>query len=122
MDGLKATFSDDAEVWPGTAARELLARMQAHVEALNAVRAAEARRRECVLRERTIERSLDPIYKRLEGVIRSTYGENVRILARFGLSPAKTPGPKTVEAKKEMVVNAAATRAARGTKGKRRRR
>jgi hypothetical protein len=119
--GMKSTFAPGEELWAGGTTSDLVKRMQAHIDAIDALSHAEAVRAEAVIAERAIERGLRELYTRLERWIRNKYGENPRLLARFGMSPSRTPGPKTVAAKKQMVEKAAATRTARGTKGKRRR-
>jgi hypothetical protein len=50
--------------------------------------------------------------------VRATFGNQPDVLADFGLAPHKEPAPKTVETKATAVEKTLATRAARGTKGK----
>jgi hypothetical protein len=53
--------------------------------------------------------------------VRAAFGASADVLADFGLQPKKAPAPRTAEQKAAAAAKAKATRAARGTIGKRKR-
>jgi hypothetical protein len=119
--GLTKHFAGQ-EIWPGTQADDIVKKLQAHLSAMAAVEKAEIARAASVAKERRLAEELVPIYQQLDVFLKMHFGANIRALADFALRPEKKRGPKRAEAKAAMGRKARATRAARGTNGKRRRR
>jgi hypothetical protein len=96
---------------------DLLARIQAVLDAIASVKAARTTLSQVVASQKAAivqGRSLRAAMKRF---LQSKYGPNSPQLQKFGFAPARTP--KTpIQTKAQAKVKAAATRTARGTKGK----
>jgi len=106
----------------GLSAQEVIARFEEHLAAIDEVEQAEALRAKAVARERELDAETHRIFVAMERFLRSRGENDHEVLAEFGLVPHKRPGPKTALAKKTMAEKARATRAARGTLGKKQRR
>jgi hypothetical protein len=98
----------------------LKAVFQADIDAVNAADAARAHWRQEVAVQRTTRTNTRAVRKALKSYLLGTFGPAaVGVLGDFGFTPPKAPGKKTVAAKSQGLVKAAATRAARHTMGTR---
>jgi hypothetical protein len=100
----------------------LVAVLQEHLDALAAVDAATVALRVAVARESALDRRVRALVRLLQHLVVSRLGADHAIFGDFGWKVPKKPGPKTVAAKAEGARKAELTRAARGTKPRRRRR
>jgi hypothetical protein len=101
---------------PGQVVDEL----QSFIDEQDRTAQARAAWRDQVKRERALEKKLGPLVSGIEYRVGALYKKDGTERSDFGIRKGK-PGPKTLSVKAEMVVKAAATRKARGTKGKRQR-
>jgi hypothetical protein len=104
-------------------AAELLALIQADIDASGASVHAYATWLTRVQEERESHRAIAPVLRALTASVLSRVGDTVdvgRELASFGLAPRKLPA-RTAEAKAAAAEKGKATRAARGTMGKKER-
>ena len=99
-------------------ASSLIQTLQDLVNAMTAYAAAQATTKDAQLALHTVEVTADPIVSAYRKFLDATFGNATQTLADFGLTPTKARAPLTVEAKSAMVALGAATRLARGTKGK----
>lgn len=100
---------------------EVIEQIQSILDAIQETATAYAAWRDCVARQRELERSLRELVGWVEGSVRTEVGNDARLLETFGLQPAKKTGPRTSSAKLAMVQKAKATRVVRRTMGKRQR-
>jgi hypothetical protein len=91
---------------------------QGVIDALNSVATAEAASKAAVANARNKVASARPILSALRRNLFSMFGNAPQTLALFGLTPPKAKAPKTSEQKAAAAAKAKATRAARGTAGK----
>ena len=117
--GVRLHFTGAAPIWLGTTPADLLAQLDAYVAALDAADQAAVAHADAVAHARALEPGITEQYARLESHVRNVFGANASALGDFGMDVPKKRGPKTTTVKAEMVKKAAATRLARGTKGKR---
>jgi hypothetical protein len=89
--------------------------------AMTAQAATEATAKDAVLATRAAETKVRPVVTAYKKYLQTTYGNATQTLAVYGLAPAKTPKPLTVEAKSAKVAAGLATRKARGTVGPKKR-
>jgi hypothetical protein len=102
--------------------QQIVDRLQALEDELAATRQAYAAWRAQVDKQRTHERA-DRDFVRYLGLAAVTeYADDPKALDDFGLEREKKPGPKTVRVKAAAAEKAKATRAERGTTGRKRRR
>lgn len=95
---------------------ELLARIQATLDAIAGVKSARTALSQAVAIQKTAVAQARALRAGLKRYLQTKYGPNNPKLQEFGFTPTRTP--KTpVKAKAEAKVKAAATRKARGTKG-----
>lgn len=102
--------------------KELADTLREILGAFERVDATRARLADELLARKAIERKWWKTVGALEETVLVTYRGGARELGDFGLRDRKKTGPKTTEAKLVSARKAAATRAARGTRGKRQRR
>jgi hypothetical protein len=72
-------------------------------------------------RQRTLEETMHGFIDGLGASVRLRHGKDLKVLGDFGLEVPKKPGPKTAAVKAASAKKATATRAERGTMGKRQR-
>jgi hypothetical protein len=116
-----ASMSTNAFYGPWHAGSEITAVFQAQLDAIDSVDRARVALSAAVARERLATkeaRKLEYLLKQRVGVI---LGVSQVVFNDFGWTVPKKPGPKTTQAKLEGAIKARATRAARGTMGKRQR-
>jgi hypothetical protein len=121
--GLKKTFAPgEAMVVGGIECTrdEIIADLQAHVDALRAVDAARAAYRGAVGRERDAARAAAAWLARVKLFLLANHGGNEAVLSAFGWKAPKKPGPKTVASKLQGVRRAEETRAKGGKRRRRR--
>jgi hypothetical protein len=92
--------------------------LKSMIDAIDDGRRAYAAWRTKVLKQRQLEESLHEFIHSLGVAVRLQYGGDLKALADFGLEAVKKPGPKTVEVKAAAAAKGRATRAKRGTMGK----
>lgn len=92
--------------------------MQDFVDQRHAVEGSKAALKAKVETERTQAPSQLAVIRAFQTVIKGTFGNSADALADFGLAPPKAPTPPSAEKKAVAVAKRAATRAARGTVGK----
>jgi hypothetical protein len=112
------TYSVDGKTY---SPKEIAARYQAYLDALEGLRSARAALRLAVANERKVARQLAALTVGLKTMLTVQFGTSNVVLADFGWSVPKKPGPKTVAGKVAGAAKARATRAARKTMGKRQR-
>jgi hypothetical protein len=95
---------------------EVVADLQAFVQAAEDTKTAYAAWRSAVENEQGVYAQAQPVKSATVGVIRSRFGRTSTKLLQFGIQPSKVQ-PRTVASKTEAVVKGKATRTARGTKG-----
>ena len=106
---------------PYTAA-SLKATFAAETDANNALDQSRAQLKEQVATARTARAKASAARKALKAYVLGNFGaQAVSVLEDFGLTPPKTPGPKTPLAKAQAAARAKATRQARHTMGSRQR-
>jgi hypothetical protein len=128
MEGVRAQYAAAPDTPVTLAGRtmtaaELVALLQADIDASDASRQAHAAWQTRVQEERESHQAIAPILRALTASVLSRVGDTVdagRELASFGLTPRKLP-ERTVEAKVAAAEKGKATRAARGTLGKKER-
>jgi hypothetical protein len=74
-----------------------------------------------VAKQRQLERSLRGFVQSLGAAVRLQYGSDLTVLTDFGMGAVKKTGPKTNEVKAAAAAKGKATRAERGTMGKKQR-
>lgn len=100
----------------------LKATLAAESDANSAVDQGRAQLKEQVATARAAQAKANAARKALKAYVLGNYGaQAVNMLADFGLSPPKAPGPKTTLAKAEAAARRTATRKARNTMGSRQR-
>jgi hypothetical protein len=100
----------------------LKATFAAETDAHNALDQSRAQLKEQVATARAAQAKASAARKGLKAYVLGNYGaQAVNVLADFGMTPPKTPGPKTSLAKAQAAARAKATRKARHTMGKRER-
>jgi hypothetical protein len=92
--------------------------MQDFVDQRQAVEASKAATRTKVETERTQAPSKIAVIRAFETVVRGTFGNSADVLADFGLAPPKARAPMTAEKVAAAAAKRLATRAARHTMGK----
>jgi len=92
--------------------------MQDCIDQRDAVEASKAAAKAKIEAERVHAPSQIAIMSAFETVVRGMFGNSPDVLADFGLAPHKVRAPLTAEKKAVAVAKRAATRAARGTMGK----
>jgi hypothetical protein len=97
---------------------ELTQLMQEFVNAREAVEVAKAAARAKVQVERSRAPSQIAVIRAFETIVRGSFGNKADVLAEFGLALRKVHAPIDAKQKAVAVVKRAATRAARGTVGK----
>ena len=124
LAGTQKHFSTVSSLTFGNRTRtpaEVEAFLQALIDLRAAVNDAQTKTRAAL----AAEASQRPFLRRRMSVfvafVKVTFGEAADTLADFGLKPAKTPTPLTIEARAAAAAKRAATRAARHTMGKRQR-
>jgi hypothetical protein len=100
------------------AATTLVQTLQSPLDAMAAHDAAVAQAKDLLLALRDSTAKVGPVYRAYKRYLVATYGDATLTLADYGLKPLKAKGPLTVEQKAAAAAQAKATRAARGTKGK----
>jgi hypothetical protein len=78
---------------------ELVALVQAHLDAMHEVDVARAAFRASVAKERALAKRVKAATGPIRDYVRNAFGPDLAVLADFGLKIAKKPGPKTVAAK-----------------------
>jgi hypothetical protein len=124
MSGVKEHWSPSGKYVIGGgrySKAEIIGRLQSVLDSMKETSARFAAWRAQVAIQRTLEKSLHNFVRYLEFAVRAKHGENRRMLAAFGLEPAKKPGPRTAMVKALAAEKAKATRQARGTLGRRQR-
>jgi hypothetical protein len=101
--------------------QQILDQLKALIDAIDGTGQAYAAWREKRAKQRQLEEAMRPFVEFLGLDARLLYGRNLTALADFGLEPVKKPGPKTPTVKDASAKKAKATRAERGTMGKRQR-
>jgi hypothetical protein len=101
--------------------QQILDRLKALIGAIDDTAQAYAAWRAQRLQQRQLEESMHEFVDGLGASARLKYGNDPKALADVGLETSKKPGPKTPEVKAEAAVKGQATRAKRGTMGKRQR-
>ena len=96
----------------------LTALLQSFVDSRAAVEASKAATKAKVQAEGVQAPSQLAVIRAFETLVRGTFGSSADVLADFGLAPPKAPVTRTAEEKAVSAAKSAATRAARGTKGK----
>jgi hypothetical protein len=99
----------------------VVARLQAHLDALASVKARWIAWRLAVVAERRLEAETREIFGRLKPFLVAVYGADSAKLREFGLEPIKEP-KISVETKRAAVEKRNATRKLRGTMGKKQKR
>ncbi len=100
----------------------LKATFAAETDAQNALDQSRAQLKEQVATARAARAKASAARKGLKAYVLGNFGaQAVNVLADFGMSPPKSPGPKTAIAKAQAAARAKATREARHTMGKRER-
>ena len=105
----------------GTLTRDLV--VQKLHKFIAAAEATKDRKKEylaAVQAERHVLAELRPTHDSIVSIVRGRYGKSSQLLLQYGITPAKTR-KKTVATKSAAVEKSLATRAARGTKGRRQR-
>ncbi|HSY23512.1 MAG TPA: hypothetical protein VK841_15405 [Polyangiaceae bacterium] len=87
-------------------------------QAMLALTAAQSNARDAVSALRTLEVSVGPLVRAYKRFLLATYGTSAQQLAVFGLQPPKARTPISTGTRATATAKARATRAARGTKGK----
>jgi hypothetical protein len=100
---------------------ELVRLFRSQIEALEAIRVARAALTFAVAREREIARQVESQIPKLRLTVHCKFGSSPDVLADFGWTQPKKPGPKTVAAKVAGAEKLRATRKARQTMGKKQR-
>ncbi|MGH7440736.1 MAG: hypothetical protein ACRENE_34015 [Polyangiaceae bacterium] len=96
---------------------DLVARFKAFLAAIDATRSAQTTLHTSVARERDLRKQVAPLRSQLKTFLGLRFGKNSPEMQKFGFTQAKVP--KTpVASKAEGIAKSQATRAARGTKGK----
>jgi hypothetical protein len=103
-----------------TARTDVLARIQAALDAINNVKAARKTLQQAVAAQKVALAEARLLRAGMKRVLNSHFGPSSPKLQVFGFTPARA-AKTTVKTKAEAKVKAAATRAARGTKGKKQR-
>jgi hypothetical protein len=122
-DGINTKLADVTTFILGkqTFARaDLMTRIQARIDAFEATRTARKQWQAAVASEKALQAQVAPLRASLKKYLQARFGAEDPEMQSFGFSQAKTP-QRTVAAKSAAVENAQATRAARGTKGKKQR-
>jgi len=101
--------------------QELLAELKSLVDAIDGTAHAYAAWRAQLLRQRKLEKAKRLFVESVGIEVRLKHGRDPTVLADFGLEAPKKPGPKTAEVKAAAAEQGKATRAKRGTMGKRQR-
>jgi hypothetical protein len=96
--------------------------LQSLIDTIDAQDKAYAAYQGRVYDRRTLEKKWGRLMRSLTRKVLATHAGDARALGAFALSDPRKTGPKTVVAKAKMVEKAKATRVARGTQGKKRRR
>ncbi len=96
----------------------LTALLQGFVDNRAAVEASQAATKAKVQAESVQTPAQLAVIRAFESFVRATFGSSADVLADFGLAPPKAPVTRTAEEKALAAAKGAATRAARGTKGK----
>jgi hypothetical protein len=99
-------------------ASSLVQDLQNLEQAMLALTAAQSNARDAVSALRTLEASVGPLFRAYKRFLLATYGTSAQQLAAFGLQPPKARTPISTETRATATAKARATRAARGTKGK----
>jgi hypothetical protein len=97
---------------------ELLALYRSQIEAIHAVHTARAALASAVAQERAIASRVQAQTPKLRVAVTNEFGFGPDVLADFGWTAPKKPGPKTAEAKRRGAEKLRATRKARQTMGK----
>jgi hypothetical protein len=100
---------------------ELVGLYRSQIESIHTLRAARAALAFAVAQERAITKRVEMQTPRLRAAVVNQFGFGPDVLADFGWTAPKKPGPKTVEAKRAGAEKLRATRKARQTMGKRQR-
>jgi hypothetical protein len=125
IDGIKKRLSAGKSYRVGGKTyshEQLLASFQEQTQALEAIRSARIALAAAVARERLVARRAKAVRVALEQFLLNEFGPTSPVLAEFGVTAPKKPGPKTLQGKLAGAEKARATREARGTAGKARRR
>ena len=101
--------------------QQILDQLKALIAAIDATAQAYGAWRAQRLEQRQLEEKMHGFVDGLGATARLKYGNDPKALADFGLEAPKKPGPKTAVVKAEAAVKGQATRAKRGTMGKRQR-
>jgi hypothetical protein len=101
---------------------ELVTLYRSHIDAIHAVRTARAALAAAVGQERAIAKRVQVQTPKLRLAVTNEFGFGPDVLADFGWTAPKKPGPKTAEAKRRGAEKLRATRKARQTMGKAQRR
>jgi hypothetical protein len=100
---------------------QIIYELQSLLDEFEATRRAHIAWRAQVALQREHERRMRPFVRAVELKVRGEHGNDAGYLADFDLEQEKKPGPKTAQVKAESAAKAQATRARRGTMGKRQR-
>ncbi len=99
-------------------AASIVALLQSHADAIAASEAAHASARDAVLALRAAEARVGPVTQAYKRLLRTMFGKATQTLADFGVQPARERTPLTSAQNAAAVAKRKATRAARGTVGK----
>jgi hypothetical protein len=107
------------KLWKG---EEIVEVLQTLLDADNACDLAYAAYRGKVQQRRALEKRWGFLVRAVTGLARVQHGQDPATLGAFGLDPSPPTGPQTLAVKVASAEKLRATRALRGTKGKKRRR
>jgi hypothetical protein len=91
---------------------------QSLVTAMTSQNAAQANAKDAVAATKGLQAQVDPVILNYKRYVLATFANATPTLADFGIPPPKVRTPRTAEQKAASAAKAAATRAARGTAGK----
>ena len=123
ISGMRKQASKLSELNVGrglTTVDAVIARYQAHLDAMADVSQKEIAWRLAVERERGLEAEIKALHPRVQSLLRSTYGDRSGELRQFGLKPGKK-AQVAVAVKASAVEKRRETRKARRTMGKKQR-
>jgi hypothetical protein len=101
--------------------QEILDRLKSLVDAVDASAHAYASWRATVATQHQLEEANLVFVQHVGIAVRLLHGKDLKALGDFGMEPVKKTGPKTAEVKAAAADKGRATRAKRGTMGKRQR-
>jgi hypothetical protein len=96
----------------------LLQLLESLAEAITGLNAAQLAAKDALTNKLDVEAKVGPVITAYKSFVKATFTGASQTLADFGLEPPKARTPLSTEQKAVAVAKAAATRQARGTKGK----